>query len=167
MFCSDVKRQNIVQNSILRFRYLRVDPLKHLESVIEQDGIQVIELRNDHSTNGCVAGGVECCDLTSHTVARRLQTSGQLYHEKVYFVKHFDDEAFAEFPKEREVLGSYSKALHAGRFLNRTFNLMFSKIDPKFDIGRILRARKVQEGFHFFCIYTESGSKICRNSAEF
>jgi hypothetical protein len=48
-------------------------------------------LRNDISTNGCVAGGVECCDLNAHTVQRRMQTSGQLYLEKLYFVKHFDD----------------------------------------------------------------------------
>ncbi|CAJ0579052.1 unnamed protein product, partial [Mesorhabditis spiculigera] len=96
-----------------RVRYLRVDPEKHLASVIEQDGIQVIELRNDHATNGCVAGGVECCDLTAHTVARRMQTSGQLYHEKIFFVKHFDKEAFLEFPKEKAALASYQKVLHA------------------------------------------------------
>lgn len=56
------------------------------------DGIQVVELRNDIATNGCVAGGVECCDLTAHTVQRRMQTSGRLYLEKLYFVKNFDDE---------------------------------------------------------------------------
>ncbi|CAJ0959176.1 unnamed protein product, partial [Mesorhabditis belari] len=95
-----------------RVRYLRVDPEKHLGSVIEQDGIQVIELRNDHATNGCVAGGVECCDLTAHTVARRIQTSGQLYHEKIFFVKHFDTHALAEFPKERALLEEYSRILY-------------------------------------------------------
>ena len=73
-----------------RVRYLRVDPNKHLEHVEERDGIQVIELYNDIATNGCIAGGVECCDLTAHTVARRMQTSGQLYLEKLMFVKHID-----------------------------------------------------------------------------
>ena len=94
-----------------RVRYLRVDPVKHLEHVVEQDGIQVVELRNDHSTNGCVAGGVECCELTAHTVARRMQTSGQLYHEKIYFVKHFDDNAFADFPKDKKNLSDYGNVL--------------------------------------------------------
>lgn len=56
------------------------------------EGIQVVQLRNDVTTNGCIAGGVECCDLTAHTVQRRLQTQGQLYLEKLYFVKHYDDE---------------------------------------------------------------------------
>uniref|UniRef100_A0A914S4R3 Fatty acid synthase n=1 Tax=Parascaris equorum TaxID=6256 RepID=A0A914S4R3_PAREQ len=77
-----------------RVRYIRIDPVKHLEHIQERvhflDGIQVIELRNDIATNGCVAGGVECCDLTAHTVARRLQSAGQLYHEKLYFITHFD-----------------------------------------------------------------------------
>lgn len=94
-----------------RVRYLRIDPEKHLKSVVERDGIQVIELRNDVATNGCVAGGVECCDLTAHTVARRMQISGQLYHEKINFVPHFDNEALAQFPKDRRDLGDYTKLL--------------------------------------------------------
>lgn len=74
-----------------RVRHLRIDPVKHLASVVEKDGIQVVELRNDIATNGCVAGGVECCDLNAHTVQRRMQTQGQLYLEKLYFVKHYDE----------------------------------------------------------------------------
>ncbi|GMT36007.1 hypothetical protein PFISCL1PPCAC_27304 [Pristionchus fissidentatus] len=94
-----------------RVRYLRIDPEKHLKHVVEKDGIQVVELRNDIATNGCVAGGVECCDLTAHTVARRMQTSGQLYHEKIHFVPHFDDNALIEFPKERKNLEEYTTIL--------------------------------------------------------
>lgn len=56
------------------------------------DGIQVIELRNDIATRGCIAGGVECCDLTAHTVSRRMQSAGQIFYEKIYFVNHFDDQ---------------------------------------------------------------------------
>ncbi|VDN07232.1 unnamed protein product [Thelazia callipaeda] len=96
-----------------RVRYLRIDPVKHLERVQEKDGIQVIELRNDIATNGCVAGGVECCDLTAHTVARRLQSAGQLYYEKVYFTKHFDQNAFDEFPQIREKLSAYRHFLRS------------------------------------------------------
>uniref|UniRef100_A0A915D6Q3 Fatty acid synthase n=1 Tax=Ditylenchus dipsaci TaxID=166011 RepID=A0A915D6Q3_9BILA len=96
-----------------RVRYLRIDPLKHLESVEERDGIQVVELRNDVATNGCVAGGVECCDLNAHTVQRRMQTSGQLFLEKLFFVKHFDDEALSEFPKDRQTLMEYRPLLYA------------------------------------------------------
>ncbi len=55
------------------------------------DGIQVIELRNDVTTNGCIAGGVECCDLAAHTVQRRIQTAGTMYLERLYFIKHIDD----------------------------------------------------------------------------
>uniref|UniRef100_A0A0N5CAY3 Fatty acid synthase n=1 Tax=Strongyloides papillosus TaxID=174720 RepID=A0A0N5CAY3_STREA len=96
-----------------RIRYLRIDPVKHLESVIDQDGLQLVELRNDISTNGCVAGGVECCELTSNTVARRMQISGQLYLEKVMFVKNVDDNAFNEFPKDAANLRSYKDSLKA------------------------------------------------------
>ncbi|VDP18356.1 unnamed protein product [Heligmosomoides polygyrus] len=94
-----------------RVRHLRIDPVKHLEHLIEKDGIQVFELRNDHATNGCIAGGVECCDLTAHTVARRLQTSGQLYHEKIFFVPHYDDHCLTDFQKERNILLQYTRAL--------------------------------------------------------
>ena len=55
------------------------------------DGIQVVQLRNDIPTNGCIAGGVECCELTAYTIQRRPQPSGQLFLEKLYFVKHLDD----------------------------------------------------------------------------
>ncbi|KAI6188362.1 Fatty acid synthase [Aphelenchoides besseyi] len=90
-----------------RVRYLRIDPTKHLASVEERDGIQVVELRNDIATNGCVAGGVECCDLNAHTVQRRMQTSGQLFLEKLYFVKHFDDNALSEFQRDVKNLTVY------------------------------------------------------------
>lgn len=73
--------------------------------------LKVVELRNDIATNGCVAGGVECCDLTAHTVARRMQGSGQLYHEKIHFVPHFDDNALSEFPKDRKLLKEYTTML--------------------------------------------------------
>uniref|UniRef100_A0A8R1DF59 Fatty acid synthase n=1 Tax=Caenorhabditis japonica TaxID=281687 RepID=A0A8R1DF59_CAEJA len=94
-----------------RVRHLRIDPVKHLEHIIERDGIQVVELRNDHSTNGCIAGGVECCDLAAHSVARRIQCSGQLYHEKVHFVPHFDKNAFQEFPQTGQALVEYTAAV--------------------------------------------------------
>lgn len=94
-----------------RVRYLRIDPEKHLKHVVEKDGIQVVELRNDIATNGCVAGGVECCDLTAHTVSRRMQGSGQLYHEKIHFVPHFDEHALSEFPKEKKALTEYTAML--------------------------------------------------------
>ncbi|CAD5216831.1 unnamed protein product [Bursaphelenchus okinawaensis] len=94
-----------------RVRYLRIDPAKHLASVEEKDGIQVVELRNDISTNGCVAGGVECCDLNAQTVQRRMQSAGQLYLEKLYFVKHFDENALSEFPKDAERFAQYANAL--------------------------------------------------------
>ncbi|KAH7732285.1 Protein FASN-1 [Aphelenchoides avenae] len=97
----------------IRVRYLRIDPTKHLEYVEERDGIQVVELRNDVATNGCVAGGVECCDLTAHTVQRRMQNTGQLYLEKLFFVKHVDDQALSEFPKEKQALIVYRNALIA------------------------------------------------------
>ncbi|KHN72457.1 Fatty acid synthase [Toxocara canis] len=90
-----------------RVRYLRVDPIKHLEHIQECDGIQVIELRNDIATNGCIAGGVECCDLTAHTVARRLQSAGQLYYEKLYFIPHFDKKCMLEFPRQRKAVNDY------------------------------------------------------------
>ncbi|MCP9266501.1 Fatty acid synthase [Dirofilaria immitis] len=96
-----------------RVRYLRIDPVKHMEHIQEKDGIQVIELRNDVATNGCIAGGVECCDLTAHTVARRLQSAGQLYYEKIYFTKHFDKKAFDEFPQIREELNAYRDFLRS------------------------------------------------------
>ncbi|VDP12544.1 unnamed protein product [Onchocerca flexuosa] len=96
-----------------RVRYLRIDPIKHMEHIQEIDGIQVIELRNDIATNGCIAGGVECCDLTAHTVARRLQSAGQLYYEKIYFTKHFDKKAFDEFPQIREELNAYRDFLRS------------------------------------------------------
>uniref|UniRef100_A0A915PSY3 Fatty acid synthase n=1 Tax=Setaria digitata TaxID=48799 RepID=A0A915PSY3_9BILA len=96
-----------------RVRYLRIDPVKHMEHIQEKDGIQVIELRNDISTNGCVAGGVECCDLTAHTVARRIQSAGQLYYEKIYFTKHFDMMAFDDFPQIREELNAYRNFLRS------------------------------------------------------
>ncbi|WKY15735.1 hypothetical protein Q1695_000877 [Nippostrongylus brasiliensis] len=96
-----------------RVRHLRIDPVKHLEHLIEKDGIQVFELRNDHATNGCIAGGVECCDLTAHTVSRRLQTSGQLYHERIFFVPHFDDNCLKDFQKERNLIVNYTRALKA------------------------------------------------------
>ncbi|VDO39253.1 unnamed protein product [Haemonchus placei] len=94
-----------------RVRHLRIDPVKHLEHLIEKDGIQVFELRNDHCTHGCIAGGVECCDLTAHTVARRIQTSGQLYHERIFFVPHYDDNCMKDFEKERNILEQYTRAL--------------------------------------------------------
>uniref|UniRef100_A0A0K0ESV2 Fatty acid synthase n=1 Tax=Strongyloides stercoralis TaxID=6248 RepID=A0A0K0ESV2_STRER len=94
-----------------RIRYLRIDPNKQLESIQEKDGIQVIELRNDIATNGCTAGGVECCDLTSHTVTRRMQTSGQLFLEKIYFIKHFDENAFEMFPNDAIEVTTYKKSL--------------------------------------------------------
>jgi fatty acid synthase len=96
-----------------RVRYMRIDPQKHLSHVEERDGIQVVELYNDIATNGCIAGGVECCDLTAHTVSRRMQTQGQLYLEKLYFVKHNDDKALEAFPKERKIQIEYRKVLRA------------------------------------------------------
>ncbi|CAI2347157.1 unnamed protein product [Caenorhabditis sp. 36 PRJEB53466] len=94
-----------------RVRHLRIDPNKHLEHILEKDGIQVVELRNDHSTNGCIAGGVECCDLTAHTVSRRIQCSGQLYHEKVYFVPHFDKNCLKDQPAYASTLNEYTTVL--------------------------------------------------------
>ncbi|KAK6765329.1 hypothetical protein RB195_025310 [Necator americanus] len=94
-----------------RVRHLRIDPVKHLEHLIEKDGIQVFELRNDHATNGCIAGGVECCDLTAHTVSRRLQTSGQLYHERIFFVSNFDDACLKMLPKDKDFLTQYANVL--------------------------------------------------------
>uniref|UniRef100_A0A0N4ZTR7 Fatty acid synthase n=1 Tax=Parastrongyloides trichosuri TaxID=131310 RepID=A0A0N4ZTR7_PARTI len=94
-----------------RIRYLRVDPVKHLESIVDVDGLQLVELRNDIATNGCVAGGVQCCDLTSNTVSRRMQISGQLYTEKIVFVKHFDDNAFENCGKDSENLSNYKDSL--------------------------------------------------------
>nr|AXS78290.1 fatty acid synthase [Anisakis simplex] len=96
-----------------RVRYLRVDPIKHLEHIQESDGIQVIELRNDIATNGCIAGGVECCDLTAHTVSRRIQAAGQLYYEKLYFIPHFDENCLVEFPRQREALIGYRDFLRS------------------------------------------------------
>ncbi|KAL3097970.1 hypothetical protein niasHT_027515 [Heterodera trifolii] len=96
-----------------RVRYLRIDPTRHLECVEERDGIQVVELRNDIATNGCIAGGVECCDLTAHTVQRRPQTAGQLFLEKLYFVKHVDNNSLADSPREREILGEYRNLLYS------------------------------------------------------
>ncbi|KAK0397543.1 hypothetical protein QR680_002165 [Steinernema hermaphroditum] len=96
-----------------RVRYLRIDPVKHLEHVIERDGIQVVELRNDITTNGCIAGGVECCDLNAHTVSRRMQQAGQLYYEKLYFVKHYDNNSLEEFPRARNDLASYRNVLRS------------------------------------------------------
>ncbi|MFH4976009.1 hypothetical protein AB6A40_002718 [Gnathostoma spinigerum] len=90
-----------------RVRYLRVDPVKHLEHIQETDGIQVIELRNDIATNGCIAGGVECCDLTAHTVTRRLHTNGQVFYEKIFFVPQYDDCALNDFTEQRDQLVSY------------------------------------------------------------
>lgn len=94
------------------------------------DGIQLIELRNDIATNGCIAGGVECCELVAQTVPRRSQPAGQLYLEKIYFVKHIDNKfvliqnynlkilfckclfsALNDFPKERETLRGYRDIL--------------------------------------------------------
>ncbi|TMS37085.1 hypothetical protein L596_004095 [Steinernema carpocapsae] len=94
-----------------RVRYLRIDPVKHLEHVQERDGIQVVELRNDIATNGCIAGGVECCDLNAHTVSRRMQAAGQIFYEKLHFVAHFEDNALAEFPRVREDLHNYRSVL--------------------------------------------------------
>uniref|UniRef100_A0A913I721 Fatty acid synthase n=1 Tax=Strongyloides stercoralis TaxID=6248 RepID=A0A913I721_STRER len=94
-----------------RLRYLRIDPVKHLNSVIDEEGLQLIELRNDISTNGCIAGGVECCELTSNTVSRRIQVSGQLYMEKIFFIKNNDNHAFSEFSKDALHLTSYKDSL--------------------------------------------------------
>uniref|UniRef100_A0AC35U6Z3 Carrier domain-containing protein n=1 Tax=Rhabditophanes sp. KR3021 TaxID=114890 RepID=A0AC35U6Z3_9BILA len=95
-----------------RVRYLRVDPVKQLENIQEVDGLNIIELRNDISTNGCVAGGVECCDLTSNTVSRRLQIQGQLFTEKIFHIKHFDLLALQEnFTKEAQILTAYKQSL--------------------------------------------------------
>ncbi|CAI5456722.1 unnamed protein product [Caenorhabditis angaria] len=94
-----------------RVRHLRIDPTKHLEHVLEKDGIQVVELRNDHATNGCIAGGVECCDLTAHSVARRIHCSGQLYQEKIFFVPHFDDNCLKEHQNVADKLIQYSKVV--------------------------------------------------------
>ena len=96
-----------------RVRYMRIDPVKHLTHVEERDGIQVVELYNDIATNGCIAGGVECCDLTAHTVSRRVQTQGQLYLEKLLFCKHYDDNALAVFPKDRKNLIAYRNILRS------------------------------------------------------
>ncbi|PIC51785.1 hypothetical protein B9Z55_002156 [Caenorhabditis nigoni] len=94
-----------------RVRHLRIDPNKHLEHVVERDGIQVVELRNDHSTNGCIAGGVECCDLNAHSVARRIQVSGQLYHEKVFFVPHFDTNCLKQHNETAVTLKDYTSVI--------------------------------------------------------
>uniref|UniRef100_A0A7E4UMS9 Fatty acid synthase n=1 Tax=Panagrellus redivivus TaxID=6233 RepID=A0A7E4UMS9_PANRE len=96
-----------------RVRYLRIDPNKHIECVEERDGIQVVELRNDIATNGCIAGGVECCDLTAHTVPRRMQTSGNLYLEKLLFVKHVDNKAMDDYPKIKAILANYRETNRA------------------------------------------------------
>uniref|UniRef100_A0A1I7ZWW4 Fatty acid synthase n=1 Tax=Steinernema glaseri TaxID=37863 RepID=A0A1I7ZWW4_9BILA len=96
-----------------RVRYLRIDPVKHLEHVVERDGIQVVELRNDVTTNGCIAGGVECCDLNAHTVSRRMQQAGQIYYEKLHYVKHFDNNALKEFPRVCHDLESYRNVLRS------------------------------------------------------
>ncbi|CAB3400922.1 unnamed protein product [Caenorhabditis bovis] len=94
-----------------RVRHLRIDPNKHLDHVVEKDGIQVIELRNDHATNGCIAGGVECCDLTAHTVSRRIQCAGQLYHEKIFFIPHFDKNCLSNHQDVADKLAMYSLVL--------------------------------------------------------
>ncbi|EPB72575.1 Beta-ketoacyl synthase protein [Ancylostoma ceylanicum] len=57
-----------------RVRHLRIDPVKHLEHLIEKDGIQ-------------------------------------LYHERIYFVPHYDDECLKVVPKDREFLTQYGTAL--------------------------------------------------------
>lgn len=76
------------------YRHCRILKLFTILSMLHRilDGIQVIELRNDIATRGCIAGGVECCDLTAHTVSRRMQSAGQIFYEKIYFVNHFDDQ---------------------------------------------------------------------------
>lgn len=43
-----------------------------------------------------------------------MQTAGQLYHEKIYFVKHFDDNCLAAFEHDRTYLINYRDALRQG-----------------------------------------------------
>uniref|UniRef100_A0A1I8BMW0 Fatty acid synthase n=1 Tax=Meloidogyne hapla TaxID=6305 RepID=A0A1I8BMW0_MELHA len=128
-----------------RVRYLRIDPVRHLECIEEKDGIQVVQLRNDIPTNGCIAGGVECCELTAYTIQRRPQPSGQLFLEKLYFVKHLDENGLDDFPKEKEILFEYRQLLHSILFNGlckwSEFGL-FNKITNGEQFGRALEMLK-------------------------
>lgn len=85
-----------------------------------------------------MAGGVECCDLTAHTVARRIQTSGQLYHEKIFFVKHFDTHALTDFPKEKMILKEYTRVLYHVLFTG------LSKWDKEGILGQFRQGKLLQ-----------------------
>jgi fatty acid synthase len=61
-----------------RLRYMRIDPLRHLAAVRDDNGVPVIELYNDLGTHGMIAGGVETCDLSAQTVQRRMQAAGKV-----------------------------------------------------------------------------------------
>ncbi len=73
----------------------------------------MIELRNDILTNGCVAGGVECCDLTAQTVPRRLHSSGRVFLERIHFVKHYNTNALDKFGRDQSALTVYRQLVRS------------------------------------------------------
>lgn len=92
----------------VRMRYLRIDPKKHVSSVQEEDDNQVIRVLCDHSTQGCIAGGIEMQEVVAQSTTRRLHAAGKPTLERVYFHPFVNDECFKEDPKLRQEVLEYN-----------------------------------------------------------
>ncbi|KRX40198.1 Fatty acid synthase [Trichinella murrelli] len=90
-----------------RLRYLRIDPQKHLKSVIHNENLKLVTSRSDSATKGFSAGGVEVCELIAQTVPRRLNHGEKVHIERVHFTPNYSQNCFINFPDIREKLLKY------------------------------------------------------------
>jgi len=93
----------------VRLRYLRIDPKKHLNLVQEENDVQVVRALFDHSTQGCIAGGIEVQEVVAQSTQRRLHAAGKPTLERVYFHPFMNDECFKEDPKMQQEMREYNE----------------------------------------------------------
>jgi len=93
----------------VRLRYLRIDPTKHNQRVVEEGDIQVVKALFDHPTQGLIAGGVEMQELVAQSTTRRVHAAGKPTLERVYYWPFISNECLKEVPCLRKELQEYNQ----------------------------------------------------------
>lgn len=135
------------------------------EALVHLIRLKVVELRNDIATNGCVAGGVECCDLTAHTVARRVIGNGQvLVLHNFAIISHFIGSIFLAFAVPLQVLINSSVSVFVNTRLylivkNLFLKLYFEKIYfvPHFDTEALKEFPADRKSFADYTMVLKTG----------
>ncbi|KFD52748.1 hypothetical protein M513_06404 [Trichuris suis] len=124
-----------------RMRYLRIDPEKHLKSVIRLDNKEIVEGRCDATTNGFAAGGVEVRELVAQTVPRRLHHGVKPTLEQVKFFYYKNDHCMQDTPSCKAQLDKYTSFCED--LLNRCIEVRGSLLTTQLSLSKMRASKKI------------------------